>query len=215
MSQLTLYVDGYFVNQFDASVFVALHEKQLEFTTARALLRDGGGVPSALASRTGIARVPTLQHGEFYLTESLAIIEYLEDAFAPPAHPALLPADPQARARARQLMAFVRFDVWTLREERSWWMCVYPAQPPPLTANGERDARELIALAQRVAESGEPWNIAHSDLTLVLLRLARTSYPLPSSVEELIGANLLRPSVRAYIEHTRPPNPPPRAMAYG
>lgn len=215
MSQLTLYVDGYFVNQFDASVFVALHEKQLEFSTARALLRDGGGVPAALANRTGIARVPTLQHGDFYLTESLAIIEYLEDAFPPPVYPPLLPPEPRARARARQLMAFTRFDVLQLRDERSWWMCVYPAQPPPLTPTAEREARELVALAQRVAEGGEPWNIAHADLALVLLRLARTGYPMPSSVEELIGANLLRPSLREYIEHPRPPNPPPRAMAWG
>jgi glutathione S-transferase len=215
VSQLTLYVDGYFVNQFDASVFVALHEKQLEFATARALLRDGGGVPPALASRTGIARVPTLQHGEFYLTESLAIIEYLEDAFPPPAHPQILPSEPRARARARQLMAFVRFDVLQLREERSWWMCVYPAQPPPLTPTGEREARELVALAERVAEAHEPWNMSHADLALVLLRLARTEYPLPASVERLIDANLARPSVRAYIDHPRPPNPPPRALSYG
>ena len=49
------------VNQFDASVYTALVEKGLEFSTARALLRDGGGVLPALATHTAIARVPTLQ----------------------------------------------------------------------------------------------------------------------------------------------------------
>jgi hypothetical protein len=34
--QLTLYVEGYFTNVWDASCFVALTEKNLEFATARA-----------------------------------------------------------------------------------------------------------------------------------------------------------------------------------
>ena len=38
--QLTLFVDGYFATMWDASCFVALTEKQLEFTTARALLGE-------------------------------------------------------------------------------------------------------------------------------------------------------------------------------
>ena len=38
---ITLYVDGYFVNQWDASCVVALEEKHLAYSTARALLRPG------------------------------------------------------------------------------------------------------------------------------------------------------------------------------
>jgi hypothetical protein len=38
--QLTLFVDGYFANPFDATCFVALTEKQLPFSVARPLLRD-------------------------------------------------------------------------------------------------------------------------------------------------------------------------------
>jgi len=45
--QLTLFVDGYFTSAWDATCFTALTEKQLEFTTARALLRDGQGPPAA------------------------------------------------------------------------------------------------------------------------------------------------------------------------
>lgn len=95
--QLTLYVDGYFTNVWDATCFVALTEKQLEFSTARALLRDGQGAPARLREQTAIARIPALQHGDFLLTESLAIAEYLEDAFPPPDHTRLFPAAPHAR----------------------------------------------------------------------------------------------------------------------
>jgi len=98
--QLTLYVEGYFTNTWDASCFVALTEKQLEFTTARALLRDHQGVPQGLTDQTGIGRIPALQHGDFWITESQAIVEYLEDTFPPPGHARMLPADLRERARA-------------------------------------------------------------------------------------------------------------------
>lgn len=214
---LTLYVDGYYVNQFDASVICALTEKRLEFATARALLRDGGGVPPALTEQTKIARVPALQHGDFWLTESSAIVEYLEETFPPPEYPRLLPADPQARARARQIMSFVRFDIVTMRDQRSWWMCAYPNDAPPLTALADREARELVKLTVDLSACHEldDWNIAHADLAFTLYRLARTNYPLPDVVQRFLDVNLARPSVRAYIDHPRPPNPPPRALAAG
>jgi glutathione S-transferase len=214
---ITLYCDGYFVNQFDGTVVVALEEKGLPYSTARALLRDGGGVPPALTAQTGIARVPALQHGDFWLTESSAIAEFLEETYPPPGHPALFPADPRRRAKARQLMSFVRTDLIPLRTERSWWVCVYPAQHPPLSREAERDARELIDLTARLAAAGEfaEWNIAHADLAMCLLRLGRTDYPLPDAVRGFLDANLARPSVRTYVEHARPPNPPPRALASG
>jgi len=217
---LTLYVDGYFVNQWDASCVTALEEKQLVYSKARALLRDGGGVPPALVSRTNVSRVPALQHGDVWLAESSAIIEYLEDVFPPPAYPRLLPADTYARAKARQLMAFVRADVWALRTERSWWMCVYPEpNPPPMSRACEREARELVALTERLLAAGdmEPahWNMAHADLALTLLRLDRTGYPLPDRVKAFVDSAVSRPSMRVYLEHPRPPFRPHDAYAAG
>jgi glutathione S-transferase len=212
---ITLYVDGYFVNQWDGTCIVALEEKQLPYSTARALLRDGGGVTPALVGRTNIARVPALQHGDMWLTESSAIVEYLEETF--PDRP-LFPANPVARAKTRQLMAFLRSDLFALRTERSWWFCVYPERPlPPLSRDAQRDARELVDLVVRLSAAGElaEWNIAHADLAFTLLRLARTNYPLPEAAQQFIDASLARPSLRVYIEHPRPPFPPHDAHAAG
>jgi len=215
-SPITLYVDGYFVNQFDASVMTALVEKGVEYSIVRALLRDGGGVPAQLARSAIIGRVPAFQHGDFWLTESMAIIEYLEETFAPPAYPRLLPADARIRARARQVMSFVRADLWDLRGERSYWMCVYQVGPlPPLSRQAERDARELVAVTERFAAEQLPWCIAHADLAYTLLRLARTEYALTPAATAFLDEQLARPSVRAYLELVRPPNPPPRQLAAG
>ena len=40
-------------------------------------------------------------------------------AFPAPTHPPLLPALPQPRARARQLLAWIRSDLMPIREERA------------------------------------------------------------------------------------------------
>ena len=206
-----MYVDGYFASPYDACCFVALTEKQVPFTTVRALLRDGQGVPDGITNRTAIARIPALQHGDFWLNESMAIAEYLEEAFPPPASPRLLPADLRARARARQIMAWVRFDLRTLRDERPWWMVLYPASPAPLSPAAQRDATELCDLVVRLCALGElgAWNIAHADLAFALLRLARTDYPLPAPARQFLDEAIARPSVRAYLEHARPPHRPP------
>lgn len=208
MSQLTLFVDGYFANPYDATCFVALTEKALPFSFARALLRDGQGLPPGLASRTAISRVPALQHGDFVLTESIAIVEYLEDTFP---EPRVLPADPRGRARARQIMAWLRIDLRDLRAERSWWTTLYPANLPPLTPSGKKDALELVDMVSKLLAQGdlEQWNIAHADLAMVLARLRDDDVPVPDRVRAFKNAMYARPSVRAYIDHPRPPYPPP------
>lgn len=63
---------------------------------------DGYGSP-AYRSIVPRGSVPALVHGHFVLTESDAIVEYLDDIGA--GRP-LLPADPQARARNRELSRY-------------------------------------------------------------------------------------------------------------
>lgn len=209
--QVTLYVDGYFVSPLDATCLVALEEKGVPYTTSRSLLRDNQGFPAQFQQRTGVARVPALQHGDFWLTESMAIAEYIDDTFR---GPPLLPAEARAKARARQIMAFVRFELRTLRAERPWWTTIYPAdaaQLAPLGMQALQETVELLNLVDWLAARGAlaDWCIAHVDLALTLMRLAKTQVALPAAAQRLLDANLVRPSVRAYLEHPRPPNPPP------
>jgi glutathione S-transferase len=207
-STLTLYVDGYFANPFDATCFITLTEKQLPFSIARALLRDGQGLPPGLALRTAISRVPALQHGDFVLTESIAIAEYLEDTFP---ERRVFPADPRGRARARQIMAWVRFDLRELRFERPWFTTLYPAAIQPLSPAALREATELVGVVARLFDEGDlaTWNIAHADLALTLARVRPDDVPIPDRVRAFRESVYAHPSVRAYIEHPRPPNAPP------
>ena len=61
-----------------------------------------------MRAHTPTGTAPVLQHGSLWIGESLAIVEYLEETFAPPAWPRLLPADVRDRAHARELSSWLR-----------------------------------------------------------------------------------------------------------
>jgi len=109
---LALY--GYFRSSAAFRVRIALALKELEFENIPVHLVRGGGEhnqPDYLALNPQ-GRVPTLKDGEdFTLGQSLAILEYLEEAY--PDTP-LLPADIRGRARVRQLAGLVACDIHPL-----------------------------------------------------------------------------------------------------
>src|SRR5262245_26318219 len=146
---LVLYVEASWSSPWVCSVQVALHEKQLPFATAIAMVRPASGAITALHERTLTGTAPVLQHGSFWLAESLAIVEYLEDTFP---EPRVFPADARERARARQLMVWMRFEHETLRRERptEWILYGAPAEVPPLSNDARTAATNLIGVVGRL-----------------------------------------------------------------
>jgi glutathione S-transferase len=207
---LTLFVDAFFCNPYDFRVWVALQEKGLEFTTSRVMIEEGKGLSSSYKEQSVTARVPGLAHGDFFMAESQAIVEYLEDAFPPPAWPRLWPEDARARARARQLVSFLGADLFALIRERPSWTIAYPGERAPLSPPARASADELLALTGRVLAEGllRAWSIACADLTFALLRLSRSGEVLAPAVQAFVDVSLARPSVSSYLQHARPPNPP-------
>ncbi|HVV84693.1 MAG TPA: glutathione transferase [Kofleriaceae bacterium] len=208
----TLYIDAFWSNCWDCGPYVALREKGVPFSTAIALLREGAITPGARRAITGLA--PALQHGSFWLAESSAIIEYLEEILPPPEWPALLPAAPQLRARARQLMSWLRCEIDQLRMERDSTLIFYPtADLPPLTPLAARQAERLVEIVLRLEPSPHgallgDWCIADVDVAFALMRLVRSQHELPAAVRAYAEAVWARPAVREYVEHARPPHPP-------
>ncbi|PPU77899.1 MULTISPECIES: maleylacetoacetate isomerase [Xanthomonas] len=81
------------------------------------LVRDGGEQHApAYAQLNPQELVPTLRHGSVVIAQSLAILEYLEEAFAGTA--ALLPSAPAERARVRALAQLIACDVHPLNNLR-------------------------------------------------------------------------------------------------
>jgi maleylacetoacetate isomerase len=93
---------------------IALNLKGLTYETASVHLTKGGGQQHAPEFRAinPQRRVPALAlSGGEVLTQSLAIIEYLDEVFP---EPPLLPADAVARARVRALAQVIACDIHPL-----------------------------------------------------------------------------------------------------
>src|SRR4051812_3996220 len=119
MGSMLLYGNTMWTSPYVLSCFVALREKGLAFEVKAVALETGAHREPEFAETSLTARIPTLVDGELALAESSAIVEYLEDAYPAPAYPRVLPLGLVDRARARQVMAWLRSDLMPIREERS------------------------------------------------------------------------------------------------
>lgn len=95
---------SYFRSSASYRVRIALAWKDIEFDYKPVnLIAEGGGdqYSAQYKSINPMAQVPALVVGEHCLTQSLAILEYLEEAY--PDAPRLLPSDPILRAKSRAI----------------------------------------------------------------------------------------------------------------
>jgi len=206
MADLTLWVDAFWISPYAFSSFVALEEKQLPYDVEEVAMHRAENRAPDYARRSLTVRVPMLRHGDFFLSESSAIAEYLDDAF--PGTPRVLPADVRQRARARQVMAWVRSDLMPIREERSTNTIFYEPATEPLSRAAERAAAKLLAAADALLAPGATslfgaFSIADADLTLMLQRLGKSGHPLGDKVQRFVDATWSRASVRKWVERKR------------
>jgi glutathione S-transferase len=213
MEPLVLYVDGFWNSPYAFSAYVCLKEKGLAFETREVNLHERAQKAPDFKAMSLTARVPVLEHGTFHLSESSAIVEYLEDTFAPPQYPATLPAAPRDRARARQIMAWIRSDLMPIRDERATHTFFYKHPVEPLSRAGQAAAEKLIAAASAFIPDGrtslfDAFSVADADLAMMLMRLVGNGDPVPAKLRDFVAAQWQRPSVRAWVERTRAPYVP-------
>lgn len=208
MSQgpLHLYVDSLFTSPYAMSVFVALREKGLAFETLTLDLDARQNQAADFAQRSLTQRVPTLVDGDFALSESSAITEYLDQAYP---ETSVYPADVQQRARARQVQAWLRSDLLPIRQERSTLVVFCGQKRPPLSADAQAAATKLISAAQALlADNREylcgQWSIADVDLAVMLNRLILNGDAMPAQLVAYAQRQWQRPSVREWVELRRP-----------
>jgi glutathione S-transferase len=211
---LVLYTEPFWLSPWDCACWVALREKGLPFSRSVAIM-PGLRIAEELRQHTLAARIPALQHGDFWLSESVAIVEYLEEVFPPPRWRSLWPADARDRARARHLSILARMELSALRRDRPAWMIFYDVpSPPPLGPEARIEADEVVTATEKLLLAhGGPFlfgdfTVTDVDFAFALQRLIRTGVAVPAPVAELAARVWARPSVEEYVGHTRPPNPP-------
>lgn len=176
---------------FPRRVRIALREKAIACEEVVIDVPGGALRTPELAHLNPFGQIPVLEDGELVVSESLAILEYLEERHpAPP----LLPAAPGARARVRELMA------WSGDYLAPAWkgmtaplFAQVKPDDPSVAAGRDAFARHLDVLEGRIGE--HEWLAgAYS--------LADVSYAPFVTVLDLLGAGELlaaRPRLGAWV----------------
>lgn len=203
---MLLYADAQLTSPYAMSVFVSLKEKGLPFTIQTVDLDAGANHADDYAATSLTQRVPTLVDGDFRLSESSAITEYLEDAYP---GIALYPASVRDKARARQIQAWLRSDLMPIRHERSTIGVFYRPSDAPLSASAEQAVQKLFKAAEALLVHGgenlfDVWCIADVDLALMLNRLILNGDAVPARLVEYATRQWARASVQEWASLERP-----------
>ena len=153
MSELTLYGDASWQSPWVFHVMVSLEELKLKYKLDPLRFPIATEIRSDLRLHALLGKTPCLAHGEFWLTESSAISEYLADTFAPPQYPRIIPTSVAERARARQIMSWLRTSLTALRDDRPTSSVFMRPVTTPLSEKGRQDAEELIRVADTPANA--------------------------------------------------------------
>jgi maleylpyruvate isomerase len=155
---------NFFRSSTSHRVRIALNLKQVPYQYVAYHLRKGEQRQSAYLSLNPQGLVPTLQLADgSLLTQSLAIIEYLNEVMP---EPGLLPRDPAGRARVRSLAQMIAIDTHPINNLRvlnelrirfsanekmiSDWFCHWVAE-------------SFEALEKRLSTEPETGNFCHGD----------------------------------------------------
>jgi glutathione S-transferase len=111
MTQTMLTLCGFSLSNYYNKVKLALLEKGVPFEEERV---KTGGSDEAVLSASPLGKIPFIRTPQGPLCETMAILEYLEASH--PA-PALLPADPYAAAKVRELMIFINLHLELVARE--------------------------------------------------------------------------------------------------
>ncbi len=206
--EIVLYGNDGWTSPYVFSAFVALREKGLPFTMKLVSLEKQEHQRPGYRDRSITGRVPALRHGDFWLAESSAIDEYLEEAFPPPRHPRLYPADPRDRARVRMVQALVRSDFLPVRTERTTAQMFLGEKPGPLSRTARAAADRLCRIAAALLPTADShvvgqFTLADADLSLLLMRLVHAGDPVPPHLAAWARRIWERPSIRTWLANTR------------
>jgi glutathione S-transferase len=202
---MILYVDANYLSPYAMSAHVALREKGLTFEVRLLDLQRSEHKSPEYGEISNTQRIPAIVDGNFNLSESSAISEYIDDCYT---GPRVYPTDLYSRARARELQAWLRSDLAALREERSTEMVFLERSPPPLSATSQAAANKLFHAAAQLLKPDqsylfEEWCIADTDLALMINRLVLAGDPVPDHLIHYAELQWQRPSVQEWVNMPR------------
>ncbi len=202
---LKLYVDSRYTSPYAMSAFVALTEKGLPFDLITLDLNKAEQYAADFSQKSLTSRVPTLDHDGFYLSESSAIDEYVDETFP---GIKLYPSTPKEKAKARQVQAWLRSDLMPIRMERSTEVIFYKPVTTPLSESAKEASKKLFFIADQLLQAGQQnlfgeWCIADTDLALMLNRLVLNGDSVPEKLATYAKHQWQRASVQEWVKKSK------------
>ena len=210
----TLYLDNFWASPYAMISYVALREKGLAFTTHNIALEDKEQRTANYLAVSLTGKIPCLVDGSFSVTESTAIVDYLDEAYSFPNFPRLLPAEVKDRARARQILSWLNSDFMALRTERPTQSLFYGLTVQALSEKAQYDVERLLTFFRSMLADGRPnlfgreWCIADAASAMMLLRLVGNKDLVPEWAKSYTEAQWQRSSLKAFREEKRAPYRP-------
>ena len=180
---------GYFRSSAAYRVRIALNLKQLDYEQVSVHLARGKQYEPDYAAVSAQNLVPVLEHEGRRLSQSLAIIEYLDRRFP---QPALLPEDAFERARVQSLALMIACEIHPLNNLR---VLNYLTATLKLAETQKLDwyahwvSTGLQALEQRLSSEPETGRFCHGD---------RPGYADIALVPQVANANRYKVNLSAF-----------------
>jgi glutathione S-transferase len=203
-TEIIFHGDTRFTSPWTLTVGTALKEKGIPFRVQNLDLQKGEH-HGDYRHDTLAGKVPSLRHGEMWISESLAILEYLEEVFAPPKHAALLPKDAADRALDREILSWLRSDLFELRQCLPYEGLFLPMPAREVTAGARAEAAALVEVASKRAAKAAAPTLADFELAFTLRRLIHYRLGLEGR-EDLVrwsDAIWQRPTVQSWVRADR------------
>jgi glutathione S-transferase len=205
MSQVILYADSDFSSPYAMSAYVALKVKGIAFDLQIIKLDEEEQKSNSFLEKSLTSRVPTLIDGDFSLSESSAISEYLEE-IQPTPH--LYPTSIHQRNRARQVQAWLRSDLLALRIERPTEVIFSKTTDQPLSASAAESVQKLYKVAEALLGSAninifDSWSIADVDFSLMLNRLVANGDDVPEYLVKYVRHHWQHSAIQEWVSYSK------------
>lgn len=199
---IILWADARWVSPWVLSVWIALHEKGVPFQVQELDLENGQHRRGDYPRKSVNGKVPAITHGEAWIAESLAIVEYLDEVFP---DPPLFGEDPAARALDRHVMSYLRSDFGELRRCMPFEGIFLGGKTPPITKEARDQCRKLLELVdwRLASRSKSPLTIADYELAWMLRRPIYYKGPLTPQARAYSNAIWKRPAIQAWLKQDR------------
>lgn len=201
MADLVLWTDAEYASPWAHAAFVALEEKGVPYRLSPIDIQRGDHRHGAYAARSINGAIPSLEHGALWLGESSAIVEYVEEAFAPPVYPAILPGAVVDRALDRELRSWIRTSMYELRRTMPYeGLFLKRVTPPGVTDRARAEVARLCEVAAARWKDGlGTVSMADVELGFMLRRPIHYGVAIPAQIKEIADVLWSRPSVAKWV----------------